>query len=619
MKHNHESLLKRSRIRLLLSALVSVVALCLCGCAKDAKAGAAESDIAFATAVPKTAAAILDAAATPDPAATVSENTAADEEPLEFVRRRDGDPGGERISMIPLPEIPYVRPDMEGLVADMDVLIAQTSADADVQAIVRAYKDILERMTDVRTMYSLAEFRSCLNVTDDYYNGEMDYLSAQSVIVDHKHNELLCAFADSPLRTKLENAYFGRRYFDYNEKKQNETFLDLARQEEELLDQYRNLTAMPTVTYSGETKSLNEWMESESEEVRDGAEAAYIQAYREPVGRLFLELVKVRRQMALSRGYENYLSYAFKDMYYRDYTPARADEFFERVQIHLVPLLKVLSDRNPDPLPASLREDPLGHLASAAEEMGGIIWEAYRFMEAYDLCDVTASPTKRLEGYTDYLRAYEAPLIFLNPAISVHSLGTPHEFGHFVDAYSNYGPKGPQEISEAISTAMEYLAIVYDSSLNQEERAATLRSVLISKVLHNIGEQCAYADFEARVYAKNPEELTPEDLDEMYEQCRLAYGLGNSLERGYWITVRHFFVFPEYVLAYPLATVISLQIIRLEANRPGAGLDAFCRLMNRSPWAGVDIVVKNAKLQSPFSGDTLEQLAVFLREVLELS
>ena len=573
------------------------------------------------TAAPETTTAI------PETTTAAPETTPAVPEDQALIRRRGGEPGGEIIDMIPLPEMPYERPDMEGLMADMDALAKQVETATDVPTIVKVYKDIRERMTHVQTMYALAEYRNHLDFTDSFYSAEVEYLSAQNVEMNYKHNELLVAFANSSLRAGLERAYFGRRYFDYNAKEQkDETYLELTRLEEELCDQYREMTAAPAVTYQGETKSLNEWLEAESEEVRDGAEAAYLQAYHEPLARLYLELVRVRQQIAHAVGYDNYLSYAFKGIYYRDYSPARAREFFERVQTYLVPVLETLYELNPNlhqiDFPASLREDPLGQLAAAAEAMGGIVWDAYRFMDAYDLCDVEASPTKREGGYTDYLRAYEVPFFFLNPASDSSGRGTAHEFGHFIDVYRNYRQSGPNEISEAISTAMEYLAIAYNSSLNQEEREAGLRAILLYKLLFNVGRQCALADFEAQIYEKNPEELTPEDLDEMYYQCRQAYGLKDSypadVQRGAWITVEHFFEYPEYVLSYSVANIISLQIIRLEMQNPGAGLEAFCRLLERSPWAGVDIIAKNAKLQSPFASATLEQLAEFFKETLEL-
>ena len=409
-------------------------------------------------------------------------------------------------------------------------------------------------------------------------------------------------------------------------KELNETFLELVQKEEELNEAYHDLTALSAVSYQGTAKPLNEWMTSESDEVRDGARAAYIREYHEPLGQLYLELLKVRHQIALSMGYKNYLSYAYKARYYRDYSSDRANEFFERVQTHLIPVLRALYEQNPKlhhiALPASLREDPVGHLALAAKEMGGGIWEAYRFMEAYGLCDAASSPAKRREGLTTYIGEYEAPLIFVNPALYGDGLTVSHEFGHFVDAYLNYAKGGHLEIDEAFSTAMEYLAVAYDPSLDPEERAACLRTVLISKVLRYIGERCAYADFEAQVYTRNPEELTLDELDDMYYQCRQVYGLldryPEEAERGSWVAMRHFFAYPEYFIAYPIANIVSLQIIRLETSDPGAGLEAFYSLLGRSPWAGVETIARNAKLQSPFASDTLQQIAEFLWEALEL-
>lgn len=643
------------RISLLFPVFILLAALWLGGCAKDSGVSSVaepeRSSAALVTEVPETTAALPETSleisteiqeptttvqetTTAEPAVAPSEFTTAIPETTELIpestpalpedsaliRRRGGDPAGEIIGLLPLPEIPYERPDMEGLFADMDALAVQVGTTDDVRAVINTYKDIRNRMMSARTMANLAYFRYSQDATSSYYNEESEYTAARIVDMDNKHSELIQTMADSPLRSGLESAYFGHRYFDYNSKNRDEDYQKLSLRENELRDQYLDLTAVPKVSYQGEEKTLNEWIESESDDIRRGAISAYLDAYYEPLGQTFLELVKVRQQLAASMGYQDYMRYAFQS--YHGYSSNRAGTFFERVRTHLVPVLKAFCEENPNLIldmdfPASLQENPMGHLAIAAEAMGGIIWEAYRFMDVYDLYDVDTSPVKRRGGYTGYLPDYEAPFVYGYGKFNLLS----HEFGHFAHLYHDYGTNRYADVGEVFSTAMEYLSIFNDSSLSQEERAAGLRTVLAARMLLGIIVEAALADFELRVYEREPDNLTLEDLEEMHNQCQLDYGLdlvySETMDRREWI-VQHLFTHPGYVIAYSLANVTSLQISRLETNEPGAGVAAFGRLLGVSTWADIEAATRNAKLQSPFASDTLKRIAAFLREALEL-
>ena len=88
---------------------------------------------------------------------------------------------------------------------------------------------------------------------------------------------------------------------------------------------------------------------------------------------------------------------------------------------------------------------------------------------------------------------------------------------------------------------------------------------------------------------------------------------------GYWSVYQHFFAYPGYVISYSDSALASLQICRLEAEEPGAGVDAFCRLLARTRGKKFAAVLAEAGLDSPFEAATLEKTADFLKEVFEMN
>ena len=625
--------MKQSRITALLLAAVLLLSL-FAGCA-DSPAGT--STTAARVAEESSSQPSSTAETGTAEAATAAAETAAPENNEGLVRYRPNwDYGpehrGEKISMLQLAEMPYTRPDAEQLIADYDALIEQAKTSTDASALLAAYYDLEYRCMQFSSMATLASFRSDLNTTDSFYQTEYHYFMENGTILWNKETALMRALAASPCRSALERLYDGF-YFDYYNQYDSDAdtgYLELQQQEAKLLEQHHALTSAPSVRYAGETKLLNEWQESDSIEVRDGAYSAYIEQYHDELGTLYLDLVRVRQQLAVASGYENYLDYIY-DSFGRDYTPEDAKGFLSAVQSNLVPVANALYEQNPNfrlGYSDALDEDPIALLSTAAEHMGGTIWDACRFLTAYKLYDLTPTPEKRDSSYVTYLSEYETPIIFINPLKHPDVYGTiTHEFGHFVDCFVHYGMYDDTETTETFSQTMVYLALA-NAELPEDEKAEALRMSLAELLLERIIERCTYADFELQVYAEDPKTLTLEKLDAIYEQCCLDNGhrvpYADAIRPMSWVRDLYFFDHPGYVISYPLSAVASLQICQQEAETPGAGVAAFRRLLDyANGWHSFQRALRLAALKNPIQNDPkaslFSEIAAFLRNALELS
>ena len=166
------------------------------------------------------------------------------------------------------------------------------------------------------------------------------------------------------------------------------------------------------------------------------------------------------------------------------------------------------------------------------------------------------------------------------------------------------------------------MALQYSDALSQRQRDSLLRYKLYD-LLETFVYQGAYAEFEARVYALDPEKITVERINEIYLQCCKDFGV---YEDGFdfyysqgWIDVLHFFEVPYYVISYCVSAETALQVYELETRQKGDGVAAYFRLLDRDYSAGVQQVMEDAELESPFRDDVIEQTAEFFRKQLGLN
>ena len=627
--------MKQSRITALLLAAVLLLSL-FAGCAEDSVTSTTAARISENSSQSDSASEPVTAEPTTAAPETAAQETAAPETvevPVRYRLGADYGPAhnGEKISMLRLAEMPYVHQDAEQLIADYDALIERAKTSLDTDALLAAYFDLEYRQMQFDSMYTLAAFRNDLNTTDSYYEAEYNYCVAQSNLLSDKYAALMQAFAASPCRSILEREYDGF-YFDYYANYNPDggaEYLELQQQESKLLEQYHALISAPSVTYAGETKLLNEWKKSDSVEIRDAAYSAYIEQYHDEIGALYLEIVRVRQQLAAASGYENYIDFIY-DSFGRDYTPEEAELFLSDVRHNLVPVANALYERDPNfhlGYSDTLNEDPIALLSTAAEQMGGPIWDACRFLSAYELYDLSPTPEKRDRSFVTYLTEYEAPIIFINPLKYRDVYGSiSHEFGHFVDCFVHYGMYDDTETTETFSQAMVYLALA-NAALPEEEKAEALRMSLAELLLERIIERCTYADFELWVYSEDPEALTLEKLDEIYEQCCLNDGhrvpYADAIRPMSWVRDLYFFDNPGYVISYPISAVASLQICQKEAGKPGAGVAAFYRLLGCADGRyffqdAVTIAGLKNPLRQKYKNSPLADIAAFLKKALEL-
>jgi len=604
--------MKKIRIRLLLLLLCSLL---LCGCVRGGSSPAAPD------AAPAVTGAVPAESAAPAPEEDVSAQEGASEKRIETLSRQEDIPV--------FSEMEYERPSLEEM--DALILAAEEAMDAgaDFETLEPLLDDCFLYYYHYDTMYTLADIRSCLDQSDEYYAEEYLWCSENYTLADQAIDGLYYACAASPMAAELEEKYFWEgfceEYSDETESIYNDETVALMQQESNLIAEYRALMAEPVVSYRGKDEPLDELLERLSGSAYNDAVVAYYTQYNERVADLFIRLVSVREQLAGAMGYDSYEQMQYSYGFGRDYTPEQAEAYLQDIKTYMVPLYRDLSVSS---VPyeiwySDLDEETLRDiLRQSVSDFGGSVQEAYDFMLCHELCDLKQDSRKANMSFETYLNDYEAPFLFVNAAGTNEDILTfAHEFGHYSDAFVNLNSYESVDLAEVYSQAMEYLVLSrLDEQLDETEVDNLARIKMIDTVEMFV-QQASYAEFEHRVYALGAENLSAEVLNETARQVAKEYGYYvyqyDEFFSLSWIDIPHYFEQAFYIVSYPISDDLAMQIFDLERGEPGAGMQRYLDNLERD-FSGMMGLVDVGGFESPFTPGRVEAIAATAREILGL-
>lgn len=490
----------------------------------------------------------------------------------------------------------YTRPDMDQINNTLAESCRIAKSSRNLDRVLDAIYDYYDVYDAFYTNYALADIYACQDMTNEKWNEESDFCVENAPVLEAGLEDLYSALAESPIRDTLESPkFFGAGFFDPYEDSDiwTEAYTALADREAELINDYYTLSSEATE------------VELYSEE--------YYEAFGPKLSQLLIDLVLVRQQMARELGYENYADMAYSFTYGRSYTPQQMNAYFQQIWEYLTPLYRETADVDIWSLmeEGCDEEAVFSYVRSAAEKMGGVVWDAFSHMEQAGLYDIAYSDKKFDTSFETYLQSYYAPFVFLCPMGTTYDMLTfSHEFGHFVGDFACYGSSAGLDVLEVHSQAMEYLSLCY------QEEGPDLTKMKLASSLSVYVEQAAFALFELHLYTMSPEELTQENLEAGFENICSLFGLDS---RGMWpedyVTISHLYIAPMYLSSYVVSNDVAMQIYQLELEEPGEGLKLYEQCVYSQDYCIEDFIA-NYKLQDSFSDARLEQVYDLFAEQL---
>lgn len=543
---------------------------------------------------------------------------------------RDYLPDGD-VKMLRFEDMEYVHPDMEALFGAFDRATAALSDGSSAETVLELFYDAYDLYIGFYTMETLSNIRYYAEMSNEYYKEEYEFCSETRPDVEEKLERFLKSCAQSPMKGRLEELYFGEgeldRYLDYTVYT-NPEYLELSKQEAAVMEDYHRALEDPQIEYEGTMQSYNDLMEKYGDDYARYLDLMeiYYNTYNPIIGGYYIQLLKIHRQMAQTLGYDSYADFCYDHEYGRDYTWEDGKNYVAGIRQYIVPLYEDINDS--DLVYLSDYDDADENLVRATldsliGQFGGTLEEAYNYMLAYDLCDLTYSSDKMPTSFTTYIYDFESPYILINPSGTEDDIFTyAHEFGHFTDMYHSYQSDEDLETAETFSQGLEWLTLCYMDKEFSPYKVNSFRKQKLVDTASVFISQAAYADFEDRASALSDDELTVDALNDIFRQISKDYGFYYEFADFYysmsWIDIPHFFEAPYYVISYCISADTALQIYQHELETPGAGLDLYNTLLDRTAGDGIQAVCEAACMENPFSEGRLKEIADFLYEQLDL-
>lgn len=531
--------------------------------------------------------------------------------------------GSASTDMVSFNDMEYSRPIIAKLQSKVRLVENALSDGESLWKVINKLNDCYSEYYTFNTMYTIADIRYCQDLTDEYYAQEYAWLGEQYSTVQQIMENLLYSCAASELAERLEDKFFwegfAEDYADQSQSYYNDAAVSLMQQESALLVEYRSLVTSPTIRIDEHDVDFNSYISGLYDERYQEAVLEYYRQYNEELARIYIDLVKLRHEIAETLGFDSYAQMQYVFTFERDFEPQQADAYIADIKEYIVPVYKEIMQANPyynisyDYLPERKLLGAVGH---AADKIGGVTKEAFDFMLEYDLYDTSYSMNKASMSFQTYLVNYEAPFLFVDSYGGIEDILTlSHEFGHFLDAYYNYDAYETVDVAECFSQAMEYLMLTYYDGYLTEEEIDELYQIKMLDTLNLYVQQASFAEFENIVYAADTEELNAQFLNDLSLQIAIDYGYYDGVSEQYyamcWSDITHFFEYPFYIISYPVSNDIAMQIHELEQQSEGSGIERYMEMLPRE-YIGLIDTVTAAGLESPFAPGRIEKVAADL-------
>lgn len=525
----------------------------------------------------------------------------------------------EYSDLVDYTDIEYQRPDKDALQAQIEAataMFSDGSSNEEISAALDALEDSYENFS---TMRSIAYLEYCKNLSDTYYETEYNLLEKESSNLQASMEELYIAAAESDDKKFWEEEYFGEDSLDFyltHRIYTNEAFVALAQQETDLVTAYMNLQDSPTILFQGEEQDFQDLCEQYADDYNmlyNKIYPAYYKKYNAEAGKIYIELIKLHRQMAQAAGYESYQDYMYEFYYDRDYTPAMARDYIAELRDAMAPIFQTVNESVGYIDYHKMDMDEVTQaLGETLYYMDDEYYTYFHVMQKFHLWDSTESTSKMPGSFETFLSAYDVPFVYISPeGTEADYMTLAHEFGHFLGSMYGGDEHSSIDTAEIFSQGLEFLSLPYSNL--PEDTVSRLRKLKLQDTYYIFLFQTAYADFEDRVNLLPDDELTLDAINDTYEAVMRDYGQYMAgmdwYNRLAWIDITHFFSAPCYVISYCTSADVALQLYQLESEHASNGLDAYQALLDAASENDFLELLEACDLQSPFTPDRAQALA----------
>ena len=555
-------------------------------------------------------------------------------------------------------ELEYTRPDFEELKVFYDTLCGRIKAAQSYEEVKACMMEEERVSSRFNTMAVIVQIRHTVDTSDEFYDKEDEYINQNYPELMPHVQAFNLALLDSPFKGDIDKE-FGEQFLkavklgadSFSEKN-----IALLQEENELTNRYQRLTAACKIPFDGGEHNLYGIMKYFSDPDREVRKAAakkyaeFFEANDKEMGKIFDRLVKIRHQMGVNMGFENFIPLGYMNQGRMDYGAKDVAAFRAQVLEEIVPFCNELYAAQAKRIGVDKihfydeeliftdgNAVPIGDRAYLVEQarkmyhdMSAETGEFIDFMIEHELMDLDNKPNKAATGYMTSLTDYKAPFVYscFNGTTGDVDVLT-HEMGHAFAGYMAMRNQPlqalwsePTDIAEIHSMSMEQFAYPY-AELFFGDKADKYRFQHLQQALTFVPFGVAVDEFQHIVY-ENPD-MTPDErtaawhnLEKKYMPWR-DYGEENEFfnRGGWWYHKLHIFHYPFYYINYTLTTMGALEFKKKSATDKAACWQDYMTLCKLGGSLGYLDTLKAANLANPFAAGGVKRAVEYAIQILK--
>ena len=314
---------------------------------------------------------------------------------------------------------------------------------------------------------------------------------------------------------------------------------------------------------------------------------------------LYAEYVQLNNQLARmvkddhgQQKYQNYVEYAYENVYDRDYTPeqvaafrAYAKQYFKRLFGEID--TKYSSTKTTSFLPNSVQlkyrnallDESIFDSKIVADLVGdylkklnikdaqGNVTQSY-YGNASELFEVgNYYPGKYKGAFNYWISAQDKSVLYFGPGSYSGAFTFVHEFGHYNNSYYNEGTSMSYDLDETHSQGNEMMFLAYLKTALPEDCEKVYEVVEYDQLWNMLAivmlamavdefEQAVYTNYYTGVEFEDG--ISAEEYDSLFKTIMNQYGIGQSLNSAYW---RYVVIESAcYYISYSISAMASLQL-----------------------------------------------------------
>jgi M3 family oligoendopeptidase len=495
-------------------------------------------------------------------------------------------------------------------------------------------------------MGSLVSIRYKINTKDKFYQNERKIFDEISPTIENLDRDFFEIIVKSKFKGDLKKKY-GRNLLEKMElsvKIISPAVIKLLEKENKLISEYSKLIGSAELSFDNKKMNLSEihsYFESKDRKTRKEVNEIYWNFFSDNEKKfddIYDKLVKVRHEIAIKLGYDNFIDLAYDRWGRNDFDKKDVKQLRETLVKNFIPLTRKIREwqrknlkldklryydesifLNEEIRPKGDTDSKIKNTQKMFLEMGEETKEFFSFMVSNNLLDLIPRKGKAAGGFCDFIVNEKAPFIFMNFNDTPNDIITLiHECGHALETYLNKDKDFCNEwsflgleIAEIHSMSMEFFSWPWAKNFFDEENKFKLIHLIKSILFIPYGllvDEFQHWVFENHEASPQKRKLMWRELEKKYLPDT-DYEENDFLKSGaFWFRQLHLFEIPFYYIDYVIAQLCAFQYLIKSKQDFSKSWEEYIDLINSAIDKSLLETIKIGNLKNPFKEDALKEI-----------